>query len=62
MTDYQSSVLRCDPGDDDCPTCKFLAGNRSVGVLMAVIENLDHCLAKSETAFCALALTLANNE
>jgi hypothetical protein len=46
--EYKSSVLKCDDDDDCCPTCKFLAGDRNVEVLVSVIENLDAMLAETE--------------
>lgn len=45
---WESSVLNCFDGDDDCATCKFIAGDRSTETLLDVIKNLDHMLAKQE--------------
>ena len=48
MNPYRSSVLLCDVGDDGCPVCLFLAGDKSTGVLLNVIEVLDKELADLE--------------
>jgi hypothetical protein len=46
---YKSSVLRTvDFDDHDCPTCRFLRGDHSVEILLAVIENLDDRLHSEE--------------
>lgn len=46
---YKSSVLRChDSKDHDCAICRFLSGDESQEVLLAVIANLDHVLSLEE--------------
>ncbi len=48
MSEYKSSTLKCSIDDDGCPVCRFLNGDRSGGILMAVIKTLDKSLADSE--------------
>ena len=50
VTNFKSSVLTCYVGDDHCSVCNFLAGDRSIGTLLKVIEILDTYLADSEIA------------
>ena len=47
---YASSLLRChDLDDDDCPVCRFLSGDKSQVVLLAVIARIDGKLARVES-------------
>lgn len=45
---YKSSVLRCCVDDECCDVCRFLNGDRSEEVLLAVIDRLDQELALGE--------------
>jgi len=48
-SEYQSSVLRCNDADDDCPVCRFL-NNAAVSTedYLYVIRILDRSLAIEE--------------
>ena len=48
MTLYKSSVLLCHGDDCLCPICRFLSGDHSEGVLLAVIKVLDEKLGEEE--------------
>lgn len=46
--EWKSRLLRCNPGDDDCVICQFLAGDHREAVLLAVIEALDEAAGSAE--------------
>lgn len=48
MTLYKSSVLLCHGDDDSCPVCRFLSGDHSEEILLAVIKVLDEKLGEEE--------------
>jgi hypothetical protein len=48
MNEWQSTVLKCNPCEQECAVCKFLAGDRSVEILMIVISRLDKALSDEE--------------
>lgn len=48
MTEYKSSVLKCNVEDHHCATCRFLNGSRATTDLLETIENLDKMLAIAE--------------
>ena len=59
MPDWKSSVLNFhDPGDEECASCLFVAGDRRHATLMAVIKNLDALLADKEDHVRSLHRTL----
>lgn len=45
---WKSDVLNCFVGDDHCPVCRFIAGDRTVDIMLAVIRRLDDELASEE--------------
>lgn len=45
---YRSSVLTCHDDDGECAVCRFLSGDRSALVMIAVIDVLDVQLAEAE--------------
>ena len=45
---YESSCLTMHHGDDDCPICRFLAGEHETATLLHVIAVLDGLLAARE--------------
>ncbi len=53
---WESSVLKCDAGEDCCPVCNFLGGKRDPEIMLAVVMILDRKLAREE----ALSLRLAS--
>ena len=55
---YQSSVMRCNVGDDDCPVCRFLGDIRDAETMLAVIQRLDSKLAEQEAHASNLTLAL----
>ena len=48
MTLYKSSVLLCHNDDCLCPICRFLSGDHSEEILLAVIKILDEKMAEEE--------------
>lgn len=48
MSIYKSSVLTCNPCEEGCQVCAFLAGDRQREVLLNVIKVLDGALHDSE--------------
>lgn len=48
MSNYQSSMLRCNVEEDGCAICEFLNGRRDPAIVMEVIRQLDAALARSE--------------
>jgi hypothetical protein len=59
MSEYKSPVLTCHAGDDDCPICRFLEGERSEDTLLAVVSRLDGALAESQATLMRLAMSTA---
>ncbi|NQT41303.1 MAG: hypothetical protein HQ581_27695 [Planctomycetes bacterium] len=45
---WKSTVLLCNPGDDECLVCRFLEGDWTPDVLLHVIGVLDTALAEKE--------------
>jgi hypothetical protein len=45
---YESSVLRCEIGEDGCAICSFLAGKEDRDTMLEVIRVLDLRLAEEE--------------
>lgn len=57
---YKSSVLNFQDNDDhDCPTCRFLRGDKSEATLLEVIKNLDHVLDEKERLVESLMVCIA---
>ena len=59
MSLYKSSPMKIAPCEEGCPTCEFLNGSKSVGVMLKVIENLDHMLAEAEKLNWSLTSVLS---
>lgn len=59
-TQWKSFVLQCDPGDDDCKVCDFLAGKRDLDTMMHVIKVLDHELAAEKKHSHKLTLMIVD--
>jgi hypothetical protein len=48
LSQWKSSILLCNHGEDDCPVCVFVNGGRDVAGMERVIQILDSALAESE--------------